>query len=183
MYPSSQYSTDTVDRVITRAIARGVGIRHRADPVSDDVDPHVHQPILHLVGRDDPPPRGLGPLEDWVREPVHPEELEARVDRLLARARTLGPVHLSFDPDGLLKLDEQIVILSPTETELMAVLVPRLGKVVSREELVATVWPGQDANPRVLNRHLVNLRKRLDGLPLAIHSVRGHGVLLDKVAP
>jgi DNA-binding response OmpR family regulator len=183
MYPSSQYAAGTIGRALSRAAARGVAVRPWSDALDEVVDPHVHQPVLYLVAEGAPPPQGLGSLEDWVREPWDPDELAARVDRLETRARALGPVHLSFDPDGLLKLDDQIVILSPTETALMAVLVPRLGEVVSRGDLVAAVWPGQEENLRLLNRHLVNLRKRLDGLPLALHSVRGRGILLDKVAP
>lgn len=183
MYPSSQYATGTVDRVITRASARGVAIRSWSDRLHAVPDPHVHQPVIFTVDGDAPPPSGLGPLEDWVREPLDPDELAARVDRLLARARTLGPVQLSLDADGLLRIDQHLLILSPIETQLMAVLVPRLGELVSRADLVAEVWPGQEANVRLLNRHLVNLRKRLRGLPLAIHSVRSYGILLDKVAP
>lgn len=183
MYPSSQYAAGTIDRARSRAHARGVAIRPWSDPLGRVRDPYVHQPVLYTVDGDAPPPRGLGPLEDWVREPLDPDELAARIDRLLARARTMGPVYLSFDPDGLLRLDEQILILSPTEAELMALLIPRLGEVVPREELVASVWPGQEHNLRLLNRHLVNLRKRLRGLPLTIHTVRTHGILLDKVAP
>jgi hypothetical protein len=182
MYPPSQYATASVDRVLARAASRGIAIRPWSQRLEPS-DPFVHQPVLHLVDGDEAPPRGLGPLEDWVRQPAEADELEARVDRLLARARRLGPVHLSFDPDGLIRVDDRILILSPTEAELMAVLVPRLGEVVGREELVATVWPGQEANLRLLNRHLVNLRKRLQGVALAIHSVRGYGILLDKVAP
>lgn len=183
MYPSSQYAAGTVSRALSRAADRGVAVRSWSASLGGAVDPHVHQPVLYLVAHEAPPPQGLGPLEDWVREPLDPDELAARVDRLLARARTVGPVHLSLDPDGLLKLDHQIVILSPTETAIMAVLVARLGEVVSRDELVAAVWPGPEHNLRLLNRHLVNLRRRLDGLPLGLHSVRGHGILLDKVAP
>ena len=183
MYPSSQYATGTVDRALSRAVAQGVAVRTWSDPLAVVPDPYVHQPVLYTVAGDAPPPRGLGPLEDWVREPLDPDELSARIDRLLARARALGPVYVSFDPDGLLRLDHHILILSPTEAELMALLVPRLGEVVPREELVATVWPGQEANLRLLNRHLVNLRKRLRGLPLTLHSVRAHGILLDKTAP
>lgn len=183
MYPSSQYATGTVDRALARATARGVAVRAWSDPLAGRPDPQVHQPVLYTVDEGAPPPRGLGPLEDWVREPLDPDEVSARIDRLLARARTLGPVCLRFDPDGLLRVDDQILVLSPTETELMALLIPRLGEVVPREDLVAAIWPGQEGNLRLLNRHLVNLRKRFRGLPLALHSVRTHGILLAKVAP
>ncbi len=183
MYPTSQYATGTVDRALTRAAAQGVAVRPWADPLHRVPDPYVHQPVLYTLDGDAPPPRGLGPLEDWIREPLDPDELAARADRLIARARTFGPVFVSFDPDGLLRVDDQILILSPTEAELVALLVPRLGEVVPRKELVAAVWSDQEGNLRLLNRHLVNLRKRLDGLPLTLHSVRSHGIILDKVAP
>ena len=143
--------------------------------------------VLDVGGESTRPGAAEVPADEEMAQVVpviaNPDELAARVDRLLARARTVGPVYLSFDPDGLLRLDDQILILSPTETELMALLIPRLGEVVTREELVAAVWPGQEGNLRLLNRHLVNLRKRLRGLPLAIHTVRTHGILLDKVVP
>lgn len=183
MYPSSQYAAGTLDRALSRAAANGVAVRPWSERGSSSPDPLVHQPILFTVEADAEPPRGLGPLEDWVRDPLDPDELAARVDRLLARARTLGPVQLALDPDGILRIDQHLVILSPLEVELMAILVPRLGEVVPRADLVAAVWPDRPGDLRLLNRHLVNLRRRLEGLPLALHSVRSYGLVLDKVAP
>ncbi|MCU1498164.1 MAG: helix-turn-helix protein [Acidimicrobiales bacterium] len=172
---------ETAERALSWTAARGIAVRRWPEPPGTTPDTHVHQPILYVVDADAAPPV-VGELEDWVRAPLDRAEVEARADRLLARARRLGPVYLSFDGDGVLTVDRELVILSPIETEVMRILVPRLGEVVSREELVGRIWPDRVTDVELLRKHLFNLRKRLRGLPLEIHSVRGRGLVLEKVA-
>ena len=74
------------------------------------------------------------------------------------------------------------MILSVLEAAILEVLVSRLGAVVARDELADTVWGDRDTPRHLLNRHISSLRRRLEGLPLALHAVRGRGLLLERVA-
>lgn len=161
--------------------ARGIAVRRWPDdrPSAADGGTLVHQPTLWVVGLDvDPPARE--DLTDWIREPLDPTELRWRADGLLARAGETGPIYLSLE-DGVLHVDGSIVILSVLEAAILEVLVAHLGSVVARGDLAGRVWGDPEAPLRLLNRHVSSLRKRLEGLPLAIHAVRGRGLLLERV--
>lgn len=182
MSTCSRVADAPVARSLARAAAHGIAVV-RWPRAGSAADPYVHQPVLYLVDEVAEPPPLLGELEDWVRHPLDADEVLARTERLVARGRALGPLHVVFDAGGTLRVDGHLVILSPIETQLMAVLVPRLGAVVARPALVAAVWPDRAGEVRLLNKHLGNLRRRLDGRGLAIAAVRSHGVVLTKVAP
>ncbi|GAA1995135.1 response regulator transcription factor [Catenulispora subtropica] len=67
------------------------------------------------------------------------------------------------------------VDLRPKEYQLLVALVRRLGRVVPREELVATLWPaGWDGAERSLEVHVASLRSKI-ALPGMISTVRGVG--------
>lgn len=168
---------DPADQALAWAAARGIDVRRWPDPAAPIVDHLVRQPVLHVVEPEADPPR-VGELQDWVRRPLDPDEVYARADRLLTRARRSGPVRLAVDPDGVLAVDDRLVILSPTQTALASLLVSRLGEVVAREELVAHLWPDRARDLRLLDKPLGSLRRRLHGLPLRLHAVRHRGILL-----
>ncbi|MBC2642602.1 MULTISPECIES: winged helix-turn-helix domain-containing protein [unclassified Rhodococcus (in: high G+C Gram-positive bacteria)] len=71
--------------------------------------------------------------------------------------------------------------LTHTEYELMRVLVRNVGRVVSREQLLHSVWGyPADARTNVLNMCVSSLRRKLEdqGQPRMIHTVRGIGFVL-----
>jgi hypothetical protein len=63
-------------------------VHHPASPrlLADLADGEV--PRILIVPADAPPPRCVDPLEDWIREPVDPDELEIRCRTLEKRAFT-----------------------------------------------------------------------------------------------
>ncbi|GAA2025214.1 response regulator transcription factor [Catenulispora yoronensis] len=67
------------------------------------------------------------------------------------------------------------VELRPKEYQLLVALVERVGRAVSREDLVATLWPtGWDGAERALEVHVASLRSKI-ALPGMISTVRGVG--------
>lgn len=126
-------------------------------------------------------PPSADPLEDWVRVPAEPEELELRVAALRQRAsRQATPRRPSLDEDGLLRSGLAWVALSPLESRLIAPMLERSGSVVRRDELKRSVWPdGEPDDPRALDVRVKKLRRRIEPLGLRIHTVAGRGFLLE----
>ncbi len=130
--------------------------------------------------------------DDYVVKPFSPREIVARVRALLRRAppgegpsRPLRVGAITLDPErgeawsGSRRLD-----LSPTEFRLLEVLARAPGRVFSRDELLdRAVAGGPDVDPRVVDAHVKNLRRKLDprrraGTP--IRTVFGRGYALDR---
>jgi uroporphyrinogen-III synthase len=113
----------------------------------------------------------LGPMVRAVTD-----HLEARTSSLCWAERN---VHVS----GRVVVDgDQRIELSETEAAVLGHLVSRLGAVVPKAELAATVWPpGQDGNRvdvHVVEMAMTRLRKRLGPLASAIRAIPRRGYLL-----
>jgi DNA-binding response OmpR family regulator len=150
------------------------------------------RPVLWLVEADHPPER-ISVLEDWVRLPSSDADIAVRVESLRRRSlqmAQLAPAWPSapyLDDSGILHHGSAWVSLSPLETRLAAVLLARLGAVVTRQALTEAGWPergGHKADPRrnVLDAHILRLRHRLPAVGLTIRTVRSRGYLLEVVS-
>jgi hypothetical protein len=186
----SLLTPDRVGRAITWITSRGIEVRswppagavdppdHRSQPERERADDR--RPVLHIVSPGvEPPP--CDELEDWVRTPIDVDELTARADRLIARARDLGAARTRVDEDDLLHVGDDLVVLSPLEARLVRALIGSMGRLVSRGELAAAVWPeGPPADPRALDNRVKAVRARIARLPLRIHTVHGRGLVLEQ---
>lgn len=142
------------------------------------------RPRLLLLDPDVDPPTSWDVLEDWVRMPADPAEIEARIGTLMRRVPSSRPAPL-LDADGVLRVGSRWVALPPVEARIVAALLARPDAVVSRERLLDAGWPdGQPAgstNGQILDGRIKLLRRRLVEVELEIHTVRGVGfVLTDK---
>lgn len=139
------------------------------------------RPRLLLVDPDAPPPATWDVLEDWVRLPADPEEIEARIATLMRRLPTERPVPI-LDGDGVLRVGPRWVALPPVEARVVAALLTRPDAVVSRDRLLDAGWPdGEPAgssNGQILDGRIKLLRRRLVDVDLEIHTVRGVGFVL-----
>jgi hypothetical protein len=143
----------------------------------------VTHPTLHLLAHGAPAPERWGELEDWVRLPGDAGEICDRAERLVVRAARLGAPWTFVDDDDVLRVGAALVPLSPIEARLVRMLLERAGAVVSRGEVEAALWPrGVPADVRALDNRLARLRRRLGGTAIEIHTVRGRGLLLERVA-
>jgi two-component system OmpR family response regulator len=148
-------------------------------------------PIVFLTARDatEDKVRGLTTGgDDYVTKPFSLEELIARIRTVLRRTGAAEPEssRLTFED---LELDDdtrevsragQAVDLTATEYRLLRYLMLNPRRVLTRAQLLDTVWSydfGGDA--RVLETYVSYLRKKLDlhGPPL-IQTVRGVGYAL-----
>ena len=137
------------------------------------------RPRLLLVEDGAPPPLPADDLEDWIRVPADEMDVRARADALARRAgRHNGAPDL--DDDGVLRVGPRWVALPPVEARLTEALIGRFGAVVSRDVLARAGWPGGAPGRNALDVHVLRLRRRLEGLGLAIRTVRSRGYLLEQ---
>lgn len=138
-------------------------------------------PRLLLVEPGAPPPLVEDALEDWIRLPAEPVDVEARLHTLAARAAD-GHPRPELDDDGILRFGECWVALSPVERALARVLVERFRAVVGRDTLGRSAWPGGAPTRNALDVHVLRLRRRLAAVGLEIRTVRSRGYLMQPLA-
>jgi DNA-binding winged helix-turn-helix (wHTH) protein len=84
-----------------------------------------------------------------------------------------------IDGDGLLHRGGRWVALPEVEWRLMAVLVDRIGRPVSRADLAVAGWDSDsDLGPRLTHR-IAKARRRVAPLGLRITGIRGRGYHLS----
>jgi len=147
-------------------------------------------PIIVLTARVDETDQVVGlelGADAYVTKPFSPRALVARVRAVLRRAR-LGPRPASvlragdlvLDRDAhSVRLDGDPVDLTPTEFDLLAVLMSEPGRAFPREILLERVLgPTADVMDRTIDAHVKNLRQKIEpdlADPAYILTVRGVG--------
>jgi len=151
-------------------------------------------PIVMVTARDDTHDVVAGleaGADDYLRKPVAPKELSARIRALLRRSRsteTASPLlrfgDLEVIPDqGVVRRGGEEVHLTKTEFKLLVELATNPGKVFSRERLLEEVW-GHDyfADGRLVDVHVRRLRTKVEldpANPRHVVTVRGLGYKLQ----
>jgi DNA-binding response OmpR family regulator len=143
-------------------------------------------PVIMLTARDEEADRVAGlevGADDYVAKPFSPRELTARVKAVLRRAGRAPNAHdvLSVGPVVMargareVRVDGEEVELTQREFDLLEFLMRHAGQVVTRDQLLESVWgfrsPGET---RTVEVHVAQLRKKLGHADL-IRTVRGLG--------
>jgi len=129
--------------------------------------------------------------DDYITKPFDTEELLHRVKALLRRSQnqviveepdvlTLSDKSTFSVADRLLRINNAENRLSSKEAELLKLLSMNNGKVVSRSNILKTIWGRDDYfTSNSLDVYLTKLRKYLKGDDqLIIQNIHGHGYLL-----
>lgn len=135
-------------------------------------------PRLLLIDDDGYPPATVDCLEDWIRCPAPGIEVALRCSAISARAECHAALPI-LDADDVLHYGEMWVALTPLEGRLAAALLERPGRVVRRDHLYESGWPGALAAESGLDVHIMRLRRRVAPVGLTIHTVRRRGYVLD----
>ena len=154
----------------------------RSDPLTRDV------PIVICTARADEVDRIVGfelGAADYVTKPFSMRELVLRLRAVLRRLAgggggerprdRIGPVQIDVDAHRC-SIDGVEVALTRIEFRLLVTLAARLGRVLSREQLLADVWGmGSEVETRTLDTHVKRLREKLGPARELLETVRGIG--------
>jgi len=145
-----------------------------------------HTPVLMLTAKDTEIDRVVGfevGADDYVTKPFSVRELVLRVKAILRRLDTrgteeslaLGPVSVDI-PSCRVFVNNSEVTLTALEFKLLVELMQKKGRVLSREQLLDTVWGIQaDIMTRTVDAHVKRLRDKLGSAGDLVETVRGMG--------
>jgi two-component system KDP operon response regulator KdpE len=115
--------------------------------------------------------------DDYVTKPFNTLEFKARVRALLRRSATGDARRGTTIQCGALKMDltartlslsDAIVHVTPTEWELLRVLITNAGKTMTHRQLFTSVWPARSEGDaqQYLRVHVANLRRKIEPNPI-----------------
>jgi two-component system phosphate regulon response regulator PhoB len=160
--------------------------RMKADPRTR------HVPVVMLTARGEEVDRVVGfelGADDYVTKPFSVRELVLRVQAIVRRAAArgraperppaaVGPIRVDVD-EHRAWVDGVEVQLTPLEFRLLALLMARLGRVQSREQLLEDVWGmSAELETRTVDTHVKRLREKLRSGRELLETVRGVGYRL-----
>jgi two-component system KDP operon response regulator KdpE len=148
--------------------------------------------VLSAVGEEEQKVAALeAGADDYVTKPFGPRELLARLQAVLRRTSP-SPEHGLIQTDDLeidltahrVRRNSQHVHLTPTEFDLLRVLVLNRGRLMTHRALLTEVWGEDHADDTsVLRTHIARLRRKLephDGSTAHhVHTAPGIGFRFD----
>jgi two-component system catabolic regulation response regulator CreB len=151
-------------------------------------------PVIFLTARSEEVDRIVGlelGADDYVAKPFSPREVSSRVRAILRRARGSEPA--PGTPAPLFEVDREgsriayagtWLTLTRYEFLLLAALLERPGRVLSRAHLMERVWSdAEESLDRTVDAHVKTLRAKLrtvrDGDPIETHRGLGYSVRGD----
>ncbi len=148
-------------------------------------------PVLILTARDATADKVAGlnaGADDYLLKPFDFQELEARLNALLRRTLAERSGWLEA---GRLRLDRSAkqafldlapLSLSAREVGVLDLLMSRLGRVVSKEQLAEHLSQDEEIGENAVEVYVHRLRKKLEAVGIEIRTLRGLGYLLEKTA-
>ena len=146
-------------------------------------------PVIFLTARDDEVSVVMGldmGADDYITKPFRIRELTSRIRSVLRRAGQGGSTLMEFGPVqinaalGKVYKNGQDVFLSALEYRLLMTLANHAGQVLSRNQLLESIWDvsGDFVNDNTLTVYIKRLREKIEDDPLnpvIIETVRGLG--------
>jgi DNA-binding response OmpR family regulator len=176
---------DRVDLVVLDLM---LPVRSGSEVLAELVAQRPGLPVIVLTARGELEDRiaGLhGGAVDYMIKPFALAELDARIRAQLRAARQIPETSLRHDGitvdllERRVSVDGESVRLTTTEFDLLAYLMRNPGRVLSRPQILRSVWGyGEDAATNVVDVYVGYLRRKL-GRPDAIVAVRSRGYRLD----
>ena len=146
-------------------------------------------PVIFLTARDDEVSVVMGldmGADDYITKPFRIRELTSRIRSVLRRAGQGGNTLMEFGPVqinaalGKVYKNGQDVFLSALEYRLLMTLANHAGQVLSRNQLLESIWDvsGDFVNDNTLTVYIKRLREKIEDdpqNPVVIETVRGLG--------
>lgn len=124
--------------------------------------------------------------DDYISKPFGMMELLSRVRALLRRTQPEADVYrcgaLTVDPSRhTVTAGGRDVALTQKEFEMLCLLLKNQGQVLSREQLLDTVWGyAFTGESRTVDVHIRTLRQKLGDAGSCIETVRGYGYKISR---
>ncbi|WDV47247.1 response regulator transcription factor [Clostridiaceae bacterium M8S5] len=139
-------------------------------------------PVIFISARDKDIDRVIGleyGSDDYITKPFLPRELILRIEKLLSRNTSKDIINVNgcYTLDKKrreLLLDNEVIVLTSKEFDLVQVMIDSPRKAFSRDDLLNNVW-GDDyfGSERVVDDLVRRIRKKLPNLK--IETVYGYG--------
>jgi two-component system response regulator AdeR len=153
-------------------------------------------PVIMLTSRVNEVDRIVGlelGADDYVSKPFSPREVVARVKAVLRRARParaplagerdvqrIGPIEIDRSAHEVRRRGVDVE-LTPTEFRVFETLAANVGHALTREQILERISTDGDIYDRTLDRHVANLRHKIEdepGRPRLVLTVVGVGYKL-----
>ena len=111
--------------------------------------------------------------DDYVTKPFGIGELLARIRVVMRRAGTVGTLPIFQIGDLIVDKDHHLVTeagkeidLTPTEFDILSMLIQNAGKVVTQRQIIHKIWgPAYEDESRLLRVNISNLRRKIEPNP------------------
>ncbi len=113
--------------------------------------------------------------DDYLTKPFGTSELLARIRVALRRSNKTETESAIYQNDGLMvdfmkhevRVNQNSVTLTPTEYNILKILVNHAGKVLTHQQLIKEVWGGNyEADSHLLRVNISNLRHKIESIPM-----------------
>lgn len=123
-------------------------------------------------------------VDDYFSKPLPLKEIEFRIKARIRRLRemnlrhpTLGNLVL-YEERNEVEVSGKPVRLSPLEFQLLRVFLANPERMISRDDLLRSVWGSSTVSLRTVDVHVSSLRRKIVDFAYTIHSVYGSGYVL-----
>ncbi|HEK9992300.1 TPA: response regulator transcription factor [Streptococcus equi subsp. zooepidemicus] len=138
-------------------------------------------PIIMLTALDDEYTQLISfnqTISDYVVKPFSPLILMKRIENVLRQSQVSNEIQI-----GQLRLDldnstayygSNTLALTKTEYDILELLAKHCGKLVTRDNMMMSIWGYSELDSRVLDNHIKNIRKKIPNLILSTIVGRGY---------
>lgn len=160
----------------------------------------IDVPIIMLTAKDTEIDKIVGlemGADDYITKPFSPREVIARMKAVLRRYKKSNELRMKQEDGLVLKIGEieihpekyevfvreELIDLTPKEFDLLLYLSQRVGRILSREQLLHAIWDFDfEGETRIVDVHISHLREKIEKntkSPEYIITARGFGYKLE----
>ncbi len=123
-------------------------------------------------------------FDDFLHKPISTQELSAYLRNRIRSFKKRNPHVLKVKnlkmnlQDPQIYVNEQPVMLTSKEFEILRLLVSNPNSVVSKNAILEKVWSNVAVEKNNIDTHMSNLRKKIDGFECQIRTIKKIGYVL-----